>query len=153
MTATVLEPSRTAGHAGPQRILVVVDQPCASHDLYEKIEAHAGDEPAEALVVVPEHGTAETHWYVDENAAHAEAAGRLRDYVHDLATSGVHAEGHLGDPDPVRAISDALYAFDADEIVLFTAAQRPSTWLHRNVVDRARHSFAQPIEHVVVAEN
>ena len=64
--------------------------------------------------------------------------------------AGIDAEGALGDPDPVGAIADALQDFDADEILLVTAPQRPSSWLRPNVVDRARRTFAVPIHHSVV---
>ena len=45
---------------------------------------------------------------------------------------------------------DALHDFPADEILIITAPHRPSTWLHQNAVDRARRSFQQPIEHLVI---
>ena len=47
-------------------------------------------------------------------------------------------------------MTDVLHDFPADEILIITAPQRPSTWLHQNVIDRARRSFQQPIEHLVV---
>ncbi|HEU5211414.1 MAG TPA: hypothetical protein VFU10_01455 [Gaiellaceae bacterium] len=63
---------------------------------------------------------------------------------------GIRVEGRLGDPDPVQAIRDALQGFAADEIQIITAPQRPSTWFRRNVIDRTRRSFEQPIKHVVM---
>jgi hypothetical protein len=50
----------------------------------------------------------------------------------------------------VQAIADALHDFPADEILLITPPPRPSTWLHLNVIDRARRSFQQPIKHIVM---
>jgi len=50
----------------------------------------------------------------------------------------------------VQAITDALKEFPADEILIITAPQRPSTWLRQNAVERARRSFELPIEHLVI---
>jgi len=42
------------------------------------------------------------------------------------------------------------HKFPAHEILIVTAPQRSSTWIHPNVVDRARRSFQQTIEHLVM---
>lgn len=140
------ESSRTLRH----RVLVVVDEACMSSDLCAGVREHAGSGPIEALVIAPAHGSAATRWYVDEDAARAEATRRLRASVACLAGGDIRAEGRLADPDPVQAIADALHDFPADEILIITAPQRPSTWLHQNMIDRARRSVQQPIEHLVM---
>jgi hypothetical protein len=114
------------------------------------VRAHAGGDPIEALVIAPAHGGPDTQWYVDEDAAYADAAHRLRACVTCLARDGIRAGGRLSDPDPVQALADALDEFPADEILLVSARQRPSGWLRQNVIDRARHTFRQPVEHVVM---
>jgi hypothetical protein len=80
----------------------------------------------------------------------AEVTRRLRASVVCLARGDIHADGQLGDPDPVQAIADALHVFPADEILIVTAPSRPSTWLHQNVIDRARRTFPRSIEQVVI---
>jgi hypothetical protein len=133
-----------------RRVLVVVDGACTAPELCARVRAYAGDNPIEALVVAPAHGSAETQWYVDEEAARADATYRLRACIACLADDGIHAGGRLSDPDPVQAIADALYEFPADEILIVSAPRRPSGWLRQDVIDRARRSFMQPIEHVVM---
>jgi deazaflavin-dependent oxidoreductase (nitroreductase family) len=133
-----------------RQVLVVVDEPCTSPELCTSIRNNGGSSPTDALVVAPTHGSAATRWYVDEDAAREDATDRLRACVARLRAEGIRAEGRLGDPDPVQAITDALHVFAADEIQIITAPQRHSTWLHQNVIDRARHSFEQPIKHVVM---
>jgi hypothetical protein len=133
-----------------RRLLVVVDEPCTAPELCAGVRAYAGAEPIEAFVISPAHGSAVPQWYVDEDAARAEAARRLRACVACLAAAGIRADGRLSDPDPVQAIADALDVFPADEILVITAPQPPSSWFHQNVIDRARRSFPQPIEHVVM---
>jgi GABA permease len=139
--------SRTSRH----RVLVVVDEACASPDLCAGVRDHVGKGSIEALVIAPAHGSAATQWYVDEDAARADATRRLRASVACLARGDIRAHGRLADPDPVQAIADALHEFSADEILIITAPQRPSSWLHQNVIDRARRNFQQPIEHLVMA--
>ncbi len=110
----------------------------------------AAGEPIEAVVVAPAHGAAFAQWYVDEDAARAEAIHRLRTCLDCLAHNGIEVRGHLGDADPVQAIDDALYAFDADEILLVTAPQQPATWLRPGVAERVRRTFEQPVRHVTM---
>jgi hypothetical protein len=133
-----------------RRVLVVVDQPCTAPELCASVRGHVGADRVEALVIAPAHGLPDTRWYVDMDAARADATHRLRACVACLAADGIRASGQLSDPDPVQAIADALYEFPADEILIVTAPQRPSSWLHRNAIDRARRRFEQPIAHVVM---
>lgn len=133
-----------------RRILVVVDEPCTSPSLCTSVRAQAGSEPLEALVISPARGTVATQWYADEDAARADATQRLRACVACLGRQGIPTRGELVDPDPVEAIADALLRFPADRILIITAPERPSPWLQRSIVERARGIFTQPIEHVVM---
>jgi hypothetical protein len=132
------------------RWLVVVDDACTAPEVCATVRAHADAPRIEALVLAPAHGTAATRWYVDEDAARAEATRRLRTCVACLTKDGFRVTGELSDPDPVQAIADALDEFPADEILLVTAPQRPSRRLRQNAIDRARRAFQQPITHVVM---
>jgi hypothetical protein len=131
-------------------LLVVVDQPCTAPELCASVRGYVGADWIDALVIAPSHGSPDTQWYVDDDAARADATHRLRACVACLAGDGIHAGGKLGDPDPVQAIGDALDEFPADEILIVTAPRRPSNWLHQDVIDRARRRFEQPIAHVVM---
>jgi menaquinone-dependent protoporphyrinogen oxidase len=137
--------------AGRHRVLVVIDEPCPSQSLCATLRGRAARESIEALVIAPGRGSTATQWYVDEDAARADAAKRLRGCISCLAAGGIRVRGRLADPDPVSAIADALHDFPADEILLITARQRPSTWLRPNLIDRVRRGFDQPVEHVVVS--
>jgi GABA permease len=133
-----------------RRVLVVVDDACTAPELCASVRPVVGDQPLDALVLAPAHGTAATQWYVDQEAARADATHRLRTCIACLARGGIRAGGELGNPDAVQAITDALHEFPAEEILLLTARRRPSRWLRRNVIDRARQTFTQPITHVVM---
>ncbi len=142
--------SERRGRAASRRVLIVADDACTTPELCASVRAFARGTPIEALVIAPAHGTAATQWYVDEDAARADATHRLRTCVSCLIRDGIRVSGELSDPDPIQAIADALDEFPADEILLVSAPQRPSRWLRQNVIDRARQAFAQPITHVVM---
>lgn len=134
----------------PRRVLIVVDDACTSPDLCASVRAATSNEPIEALVIAPAHGSAATQWYVDEDAARAEATHRLSACAACLTRDGIHTQVQVADPDPVQAIADALHDFPADEILLVTRPQHPSTWLRQNVIDRVRRNFQHPIAHIVM---
>lgn len=136
--------------ATARRVLIVVDEPCTSPELCAGVRADADERPLDALVIAPAHESAATQWYVDEDAARAEATYRLRGCLACLSRDGIRVQGRLGDRDAVLAITDALHEFPADEILFVTSAQRPSRWLRPNVIDRARRTFAQPVKHVAM---
>jgi GABA permease len=142
--------ARSRSRVASRRVLVVVDDGCTAPEVCASVRAHAGARSFEALVLAPAHGTAATQWYVDEDAARAEAIHRLRTCVACLDDDGIRVTGNLGDPDPVLAIADALYGFPADEILLVAAPHGPSRWLRPNVIDRVRHAFRVPVTHVVM---
>lgn len=132
------------------RVLVVVDDTCTAPQLCASVRQVAAGRPVEALVVAPAHGSTFAEWYVDEDAARAEATHRLRTCLSCLAHDGIRVRGQLGDPDPVQAIADALYAFAAEEILLVTGAEDSSRWLRPSAVERVRRTFAQPVRHVAM---
>jgi GABA permease len=142
--------SERRSRTSSRRVLVVADDACTTPELCASLRAIAGDTPIEALVIAPAHGTTATQWYVDEDAARADATHRLRTCVNCLVRDGIRVSGELSVPDPIQAIADALHEFPADEILLVTAPQRPSRWLRQNVIDRARRAFLQPITHIVM---
>ena len=131
------------------RLLIVIDEPCASPELCARVRAaHTDDRPLEAFVIAPTHELPATQWYVDEDAARADAAHRLRACLACLGRAGVRVAGRLGDRDPVQAIADGLYEFAADEILIVTAPQRRSRRARHTTVDRARDRFPQPIRQI-----
>lgn len=149
MSVTTIDHLRRAPSTD-RHVLVVVDAACTAPSVCAALREHAGAEPLTAYVVAPAHDTNDAQWYVDEDAARADATHRLRRCVACLGDDGIRVDGAVGDPDPVRAIADALERFDADEILLVTAPQRPSSWLRPSVVERARRTFATPIHHAVM---
>lgn len=152
----VLTPATSKTQSEPtattRRVLVVVDDACTAPDLCTSVRVAAAGRPTEALVVAPAHGTSFAQWYVDEDAARAEATHRLRTCIRCLARDGIRVQGRLGDADPILAIADALHEFDAEEILLVTAARSPSRLFRSGVVAGVRRTFAQPVRVVAMPQ-
>ena len=142
------ELTTTSRSAEARRVLVVSNDACTAPELCTGARGQAHGRQTEALVIAPARGEASSRWYVDEDAARASAAHRLRTCIACLSRDGIRVTGEVGDPDPVQAIADALYTFPADEILLVSAPLRPSRWLRRNDIDRARRAFPRQITHV-----
>jgi hypothetical protein len=102
------------------------------------IEAPNGN----VLVVAPALNSWLRRWASDDDRARCLAAGRVRAYLEQFELRGVHAEGRVGDPDPLLAIADALTTFPADEILIVGDAQAiPRA---ENLALRARTRFSLP---------
>ena len=99
---------------------------------------------AEALVVAPAVNSRLRRWTSDEDGARRKASARAEAFVERLRSHGVHAEGRVGDGDPVQAIADTLATFPADEIVIAAHPER-SHRLAGELAARARKRFALPI--------
>ena len=133
-----------------QRILVVANETVGGQVLIETLTHLAATCDAEVLALAPALNSRLAHWTSSDDAARRDAETRLARCIGLLAGAGVHAEGVVGDADPVRAMEDALRLFPADQIVIATHPEERSNWLARDVVTKARSSFGRPVVHIVV---
>ena len=102
---------------------------------------------AEVLIVAPAVNSWLRHWLSDEDAARRQAEERVTAYVDQLEKDGVHAEGRVGDADPLQAIADALLTFRADE-VLIAAGTGAAARAANGLATRARLRFSVPVSSV-----
>ena len=130
-----------------KRILVVANETIEGEVLHEALCASGA---AEVHVIAPALNSRLRYWVSVEDEANRSAAGRLAACLARLRGAGLDARGSVGDADPLQALADGLRFFPADEIVIATHPEGRSNWLARNLVERARSRFAQPILHVVV---
>jgi nucleotide-binding universal stress UspA family protein len=98
----------------------------------------------DVLVVAPALNTRLRHWLSDEDPARRRAQARAAALVERLERRGIHAEGRIGDADPLLAIADALSTFPADEIIVAVDHER-SRRLADELVSHARERFALPV--------
>jgi len=131
-----------------RKVLVIANETVAGRELMDAVKERA--EGGEVLVVAPALNTRLRHLFADVDKAREAAEGRLHESLKHLDEAGIHARGAVGDTDPVRAMGDALFEFDADEIVISTHPPGRSNWMEKGVVERAREETDVPITHVVV---
>jgi hypothetical protein len=128
---------------GKRGILVVANDVLDRAVLREVVRLRA-EATTEVLVIAPALNSRLRHWLSDEDEARRSARLRLATSLELIRAAGIEAEGRIGDPDPLQAITDALYEFGAHAIVIATQDLGRSHWLTRDVVRRARRRFAPP---------
>jgi hypothetical protein len=133
------------------RLLVIANETVGGRALLEEIGRKTGGRRAEVMVVAPALVSSRIkHGLGDVDEAVEQASERLQRSVEGIRSLGVDVRGEVGDSDPNLAIRDALALFPADEVIIATHPSERSTWLEKDVVDRARSEIEQPITHVVV---
>ena len=131
-----------------RKLLVIANETCAGRELLDTLREHAVG--AEVLVVAPALNSRLRHLFADVDRARAAAEQRLTESIAQLERAGIHARGAVGDSDPVRALEDALFEFEADEVIISTHPPERSNWLERGVVRRVREHTDLPVTHIVV---
>jgi GABA permease len=148
---TEAEPTKHEAH----RVLVLANETVGAHELLDELRRIDREGHAEYFVTVPANpvdtGQAELTGAVWVQAATVAAArARLDHTLATLRADGLSAEGDLGDFLPMRALHHAVETFAPDRLVIATHPEDYSTWLHHNLVARARRRYsAIPLTHVV----
>ncbi|MDQ3888975.1 MAG: hypothetical protein M3312_00275 [Actinomycetota bacterium] len=117
-------------------VLVIGGQTVVGEPLLAAIRERAEQDAAEFTLVVP--------------ADPPGAERRIQTAMRRLEQAGIAATGHVGDPDPVCAVANALHDEPVDEIIISTFPRSTSGWLRRDVIGRIRKLTSVPIRHVVV---
>ncbi len=72
--------------------------------------------------------------------------------IKKLTAAGATVKGAVADPDPVRAVAEAVSGREFDEIIVFTLPRRLSRWLHHDLPTRLHDEFHLPVTDVVVKD-
>ena len=80
------------------------------------------------------------------------AQANLDAAVKKLTSAGATASGVVCDPDPMRAVEEAMAGREFDEIIVSTLPARLSRWLHQDLPARLEHRFHVPVTHVVTED-
>lgn len=146
MTATA-----SPTHPRVLRVLVVANDDIDDADVAGILAT--GDPLArmEVLVVTPALNSWMGRLVADPGAAERDAEERLAHSVDSLRRAGFAASGVVGDADPILALDDILTVFDADEVVIASAAAREDGWLGTKLVERARAWCALPVRYAAVS--
>jgi hypothetical protein len=132
----------------PPRVLLVANRTAANLALVHAVRRRARESEAVFHLVVPATPQG-LHRVVDpEVAGRAAAAERLRAALPALSeAAGGEVTGHVGDANPLAAVSDALNLQGFDEIVISTLPWRVSRWLHIDLLSKLR-GLGVPVHHV-----
>ncbi|HWC32335.1 MAG TPA: hypothetical protein VG709_04330 [Actinomycetota bacterium] len=117
-------------------VLVIGSETVVGEPVLAAVRERADQSPAEFTVVVP--------------ADPPGAERRMQRTLAQLRAAGIEATGHVGDPDPVSAVVNAMHDEPVDEIIISTFPRATSGWLRRDVLGRIRKHTSVPISHVVV---
>jgi hypothetical protein len=133
---------------GPARVLIVANRTAATDQLQEAVRRRASAGPVAFHLLVPATPRG-LHRLVDpEEHGREEAAAQLEVALERLReAAGGEVTGHVGDSDPVAAISDALFQQSFDEIIISTLPRRLSRWMHIDLPSKVR-CLGLPVTHV-----
>jgi hypothetical protein len=142
-----------------RRVLVVSNATLRAERLQQALVDKAAGEAVSFRLVVPAVSrstvTGETSWFrTVGRLAHPRekdlsgrtlAQHRLDEAVARLRDADVDIDGVVGDPDPMRAVAEALRSFKADEIMLATLPTAQSGWLSADLHTEIEHRFRLPV--------
>ena len=150
------------------RCLVVANQTLDSEELATLVRERTAEGPAEFWLVVPATPVKDlasravpipmpVMGGVSTLPAPPAEARRLAQInldaaIEKLTAAGATVGGAVADPDPVRAVAEALSGREFDEIVVFTLPPRLSRWLHHDLPTRLQQEFHLPVTDVVVKD-
>ena len=134
-----------------RRYLVVANQTLAGHRLLEHVRQCVASGPSWFFVLVP---ATPIHIQVVPGEGEAEllARQRLEGALARFRGEGASVVGAVGDPSPLRAVSDALRQQSFDEIVLSTLPPRTSRWLLDDLPSRLARATGLPVTHLVAED-
>jgi hypothetical protein len=120
--------------------LVVANVTATSDELIDALRARAEQEPASFTLVIPA---------TPFGGGHDAATAKLEEAIEQLRAAGLEAEGHVGNADPILAVTDAWDPKRYDEIIVSTLPMRFSKWLHAGLPERIAKLTDAAVTHVV----
>lgn len=149
----------------PRRVLVVGSAALRAQRLQQALSEKSTGGDVTFRLVVPavrqspvagEHSWFQTvgdvaHPREEDLSGRTLAQHRLDEALARLRDAGIEIEGIVGDPDPLRAVADALRSFKADEIMLATLPRAQSGWLDADLHTELEHRFRLPVTVVPAA--
>jgi hypothetical protein len=150
------------------RYLVVANQTLDSDELETLVRERLAEGPAEFWLVVPATPVKDlasnampipmpvmggvASLPAPPSEARRLAQVNLDSAIAKLTAAGGTVGGAVGDPDPVRAVAEAVSGREFDEIIVFTLPPRLSRWLHHDLPTRLQQTFHLPVTDVVVKD-
>lgn len=131
-----------------RRVLIVANRTAATDRLLEAVHRRAQAGPATFHLLVPATPRG-LHRVVDpQDFGYDEAEAQLELALEHLQeVAGPDVTGHVGDADPMAAISDALHELEVDEIIISTLPRRLSRWMRLDLPSKVS-GLGKPVTHV-----
>lgn len=153
------------------RILVIANQTLGGSDLLQSIRDRMTQGPCEFTLLVPATAHAHSESTMDSlnrrlagaplsedmrGAAEADydyARSQLEIGIEHLEKLGAEVDGKVGDPNPIKAIEDALSRRKYDEIILSTLPSGISRWLGQDLPHKLTRKFKGPVTVVTASRS
>jgi hypothetical protein len=137
-------PQAWSGPRADRRVLLVASEPVDEAGLARVL---GGDRTRPAVLVVAPalHRTRLRYWVSDSDEAIDHARGVQEATLRALQRENVPSSGHVGSPDPLAAIADALRFFDADRIVIALHTRGPHRYRERDLRAEVERRFGRPV--------
>ena len=120
-------------------VLVVANRTAATPALLEAVRERANAGPASFHLLVPASPPGLHRLADPEDHGREEAEANLREALPAVtAAARAPVTGHVGDPNPVAAIEDALHTGSYEEAIISTLPSRASRWMRLDLPTRAR---------------
>jgi hypothetical protein len=123
-----------------RNVLVVANVTATSDELIAELKARAAREPAAFTLVVPA---------TPFGGGREAAKGKLEEAIAQLREAGLEADGGVGNPDPLVAVTDVWDPRIFDEIIISTLPMRLSKWLHAGLPERVARITGAPVTHLI----
>jgi hypothetical protein len=123
-----------------RNVLVVANVTATSEDLLRALTRRAQAEPVSFHLVVPA---------TPVGGGRAAATKQLAGALESLRSAGLEAQGSVGPPDPIIAVTDAWDPRRYDEIIVSTLPMDVSKWLRAGLPERISRMTGATVTHVV----
>jgi len=117
--------------------------------LREELRRRADPDDVQVRVVSPASDVSRLEWLANDEDAARGAAEEKAERTARAAGADV-ADAGVGDPDPVKAIEDALREWPADEVLVVTPPDEQANWLESDAAEDARQRFGVPVSRVTI---
>lgn len=143
-------PPRIQKQNDKRYVLVVANQTLSGEALRREIVHRSSSLDTEVEIVCPVLNGEPPNGAGSEDEAKKRAHQSLERMLNQIRSAGLVARGRIGSADPIRTLSEAMYRFPADEVIISTHPYGHSNWLERDLVEYARNRFPVPVTHVIV---
>jgi hypothetical protein len=118
----------------------VANVTAASAELLSELQGRSAAGPASFTLVVPSKPV---------KGGREAATLALQEAIEAMQAAGLQVEGHVGNPDPIVAVSDAWDPRRYDEIIVSTLPLHASKWLHAGLPERIGRLTGARVTNVV----